>query len=473
VRSKGEFPRRLWWLAAAFVVVAGAFMAGTMITEREASSIDAEVASLDTNALPSVTHLMAVRTALRRLDTSTAEAAADPSTAMLDRVRSSRSDLDAELEAYLALPAYGGERELFRSSVPPNLVQLDEAINRLEGAGVGSRALADRESAHAAITHALDLLDHGVSALIELNTLEGTKATEHILSVRQASIRLAMTLDAAAAVVAVGAAAIAMAGATRYASQRELDAAKMREHIDDLNTFAQRLSHDVLSPLSAVGLSLAALGRQHGDETTRRVLARAQRSLVRSRDLAVSTYEFARSDAVPQPGKRAPLRATIDAAVEGLLEVSMEAPADISVAPFEDCDVACDPGVLLSMLSNVLSNAMKFSREPHTPKIWVRASSTDGRVRVEVEDAGPGIPEGLERAIFEPYVRAPGVAQPGLGLGLATVKRYALAHGGSVGARRMEHGSLVWFELPRAPERPSAVPRTPPPPAAREPPTLH
>jgi signal transduction histidine kinase len=94
-------------------------------------------------------------------------------------------------------------------------------------------------------------------------------------------------------------------------------------------------------------------------------------------------------------------------------------------------------------------------------------------VRLEVEDTGPGIPEGFEDAIFEPYVRAPGVAQPGLGLGLATVKRYAVAHGGAVGARRTEHGSLVWFELPRAPEDRPAEAAMPPPSAAQEPPTMH
>jgi len=75
-------------------------------------------------------------------------------------------------------------------------------------------------------------------------------------------------------------------------------------------------------------------------------------------------------------------------------------------------------------------------------------------VRVEVEDTGPGLPPGIEHSIFEPYVRAPGVTQPGLGLGLATVKRFADSHGGAVGVLRAEAGTVFWFELPRAPDLP-------------------
>jgi signal transduction histidine kinase len=46
-------------------------------------------------------------------------------------------------------------------------------------------------------------------------------------------------------------------------------------------------------------------------------------------------------------------------------------------------------------------------------------------------------------------VRAEGVTQPGLGLGLATVKRFCEAHGGEVGVRGTAGGSAFWFTLPK------------------------
>ena len=70
--------------------------------------------------------------------------------------------------------------------------------------------------------------------------------------------------------------------------------------------------------------------------------------------------------------------------------------------------------------SDLLANAL-----PDAPirRITVRALVEATRVHVEIEDTGPGVPPGFADVIFEPYKRAPGAGVPGLGLGLATVKR--------------------------------------------------
>jgi signal transduction histidine kinase len=71
--------------------------------------------------------------------------------------------------------------------------------------------------------------------------------------------------------------------------------------------------------------------------------------------------------------------------------------------------------------------------------------------RLEVQDSGPGIPDEMRMKIFDPYVRAAQSGIPGLGLGLATVRRLAEAHGGAVGVdSRPGQGSLFWIELPLA-----------------------
>jgi nitrogen-specific signal transduction histidine kinase len=71
-------------------------------------------------------------------------------------------------------------------------------------------------------------------------------------------------------------------------------------------------------------------------------------------------------------------------------------------------------------------------------------------VRIEIEDTGPGIPPGIIDRIFEPYVRVGGGQQLGLGLGLATVKRFS---------RRVAAASESSRPSARAPRSPSSFPK--------------
>src|SRR5262249_21386033 len=127
-----------------------------------------------------------------------------------------------------------------------------------------------------------------------------------------------------------------------------------------------------------------------------------------------------------------------------------EAGPEIVIHPFEPCFVACHKGVLTSILTNLMRNAVKYMSDSAVKRVTVRVHERRSLVRIEVEDTGPGGPTRLERDIFEPYVRAEGVTQPGLGLGLATVKRFCEAHGGEVGVRSTPgSGSAFWFTLPK------------------------
>jgi signal transduction histidine kinase len=113
--------------------------------------------------------------------------------------------------------------------------------------------------------------------------------------------------------------------------------------------------------------------------------------------------------------------------------------------------VACSPGVLLSLLGNLLRNGLKYLGNAETREVMLRVRLRRGRVLFEVEDTGPGIPASLGMRIFEPYIRGPNTGAPGIGLGLATVKRLVESHGGTLGVRAAARGgALFWFELDEA-----------------------
>jgi signal transduction histidine kinase len=113
--------------------------------------------------------------------------------------------------------------------------------------------------------------------------------------------------------------------------------------------------------------------------------------------------------------------------------------------------VACNEGLLTSALSNLVRNAITYLGGSPQKRVDIRAVDTGPRVRIDVCDTGPGLPPGAEAKVFEPYVRGPDAAGPGLGLGLATVKRIVETHGGMVGVEsHAGAGCRFWIELPKA-----------------------
>ena len=108
------------------------------------------------------------------------------------------------------------------------------------------------------------------------------------------------------------------------------------------------------------------------------------------------------------------------------------------------------------VLTNLLENAAKYA--PLAPIRVAAETCSDGRVRVRVEDGGPGVPPESEERLFEKFYRVPRSGEGsrrGLGIGLGVVRGLTEAMGGEVSAARSELGGLaVDVFLQAAPEPP-------------------
>jgi PAS domain S-box-containing protein len=117
--------------------------------------------------------------------------------------------------------------------------------------------------------------------------------------------------------------------------------------------------------------------------------------------------------------------------------------------------VPADQDLLVQVITNILSNAVKFTPEGGRIHVAVRLEgSPASQVVVEISDSGIGIPgDDLER-IFEKFHRAnhgPGAAIEGTGLGLAISRQIVERHGGRIWATSTEgKGSTFTFTLPLA-----------------------
>jgi signal transduction histidine kinase len=116
------------------------------------------------------------------------------------------------------------------------------------------------------------------------------------------------------------------------------------------------------------------------------------------------------------------------------------------IAPFP-----MDAARIKQVLVNLVGNAIKFT--PERGRVWVRATTENGTVQVEVGDTGPGIaPEDHER-IFQEFLQAQttrGAGKPeGTGLGLTLARRFIELHGGRLWVEsQVGMGSRFYFTLP-------------------------
>jgi NtrC-family two-component system sensor histidine kinase KinB len=111
--------------------------------------------------------------------------------------------------------------------------------------------------------------------------------------------------------------------------------------------------------------------------------------------------------------------------------------------------VQADRERVLLVLANLIGNAIRYG--PVGGHVTLRAARAGAALRFEVRDEGPGVPVEHRQAIFDKYVRAPGAASGGAGLGLFIAREVVLAHGGELQVEGREGGGATfWFTLPLA-----------------------
>ena len=114
-----------------------------------------------------------------------------------------------------------------------------------------------------------------------------------------------------------------------------------------------------------------------------------------------------------------------------------------------------DRRALGSALSNLLRNAVKFTRQGGA--IHLRAKASKEAVVIEVEDSCGGLPEGSVQKLFDPYVQL-GADRTGFGLGLAIAEQAAQAHGGALRVHDLPgRGCVFVLDVPAIPPEPSST----------------
>ena len=210
------------------------------------------------------------------------------------------------------------------------------------------------------------------------------------------------------------------------------------------------VSHELRSPLARLEVALE-MARQHTDGSKRAQQALDRIALESQRLDAlleqVLTYSRLQHD------DRRIQREPIDLAAllrECAADVQLTSSVPIEIEAPEDLVIQADPLLLRSVVENLLRNAQHYTRAG-TP-VQATLGSNDHMATLRVRDHGPGVPEDMLEAIFQPFVRTSSARDRnsgGHGIGLAIVARACQVHGGSVAAHNRAGGGLdVCARLP-------------------------
>jgi len=441
-------------IVLAFGLVALCFLGTSFYLGIRNLGIDEKTIGLLTNSLPSLEHLDAACDGLRDIEVvaevlpDLPEAQRDAAAAGLDQ----RWDaVQRDIAIYRQTPDYEGEWELYSATVPGQLEALRVADSKLRGKVQEHDMAAARDVVDREIRPGTRKTIASLRKLMALNSQHAYQEAGHISALRKTGDRLTVGLNGIAFLIGIIATVWVLGVFRAYGRLLAAHGALVEQRANDLEQFGRRVAHDLLSPLSALSFCLSAFKKpSEGDPKLKDALGRAKACIVRAQGLVDGVFEFSRAGGKPKVGEDADVAHVLDETVAEVLAPGDEGKPEIVVEPFDPCKVACSPGVLTAIVSNLLRNATKYMSDSAVKKITVRVVPSGDDVKFEVEDTGPGVPPGLESVIFEPYVRAQGVTQPGLGLGLATVKRFCMAYGGQVGVRSSPGlGAVFWFTLPK------------------------
>jgi signal transduction histidine kinase len=203
---------------------------------------------------------------------------------------------------------------------------------------------------------------------------------------------------------------------------------RLGDSLDTQRAFVSEAAHELRSPLTALKLQMRQLDRAP-DEAAR---AEAQAALAGGIDRAARLVEQLLALARNEPGAPAGEVVPLD-----LTEVMRQAVADVvPQARARDIEfelMAGQPVPLhgeaagLAMLArNLVDNAVRYA--PAGSKVEVQVRSVSGRPELQIDDAGPGIPEAERVRVFDRFYRRATGDEQGTGLGLAIVRSVAVRH---------------------------------------------
>ncbi len=251
--------------------------------------------------------------------------------------------------------------------------------------------------------------------------------------------------------------------AAREAQQHSEERLRRAQRLESIGNLAAGIAHDFNNLLTSIQVLASMLGRDEPDPRRLDDLRHIQDATERAATLTRGLLAFGRR------GAGAMTRVALDDLTTSMVELCRRTFDRRIAITLRDAGGAArvdgDPGELEQVVMNLLVNARDAM--PEGGALTVQVVADGSRVRLIVEDTGPGVPVALRERIFEPYFTTHGAGVgTGSGVGLATVWAIVQRHGGTIDVDAARGGGARFtIDLPASP-----APADAPAPAAPTPP---
>jgi two-component system sensor histidine kinase VicK len=223
------------------------------------------------------------------------------------------------------------------------------------------------------------------------------------------------------------------------------------------NSILEILSHDLTAPLGNIQMCTALIKSQGADLKNELVTNMLDRIMINSERSLKLIREFLKKEFLETyEASLVKMRINIVEKIKNFIAEFKKAESELNKTILfstesEPIYVHVDEPKFIQVLQNLFSNAMKFTPDGGTIKIEVTDKDTD--VLISVEDDGIGIPENLQKDIFEKFSKAgrPGLkGEKSVGLGMSIIKRIVEWHNGRIWFISEENkGTTFYIQIPK------------------------
>jgi signal transduction histidine kinase len=214
---------------------------------------------------------------------------------------------------------------------------------------------------------------------------------------------------------------------------------RLRRYVEDRTAMVGAISHDLRTPLARIRFKM-----ERADEALR---ASVNADVTQMEAMLTAVLDFIRDASAARLRQPLDVVSLLECVVddEALMggDVALEAPnTQQGASPVVDGDAMA----LKGLFANLVGNALKYGRLAR-----VRVEVLGADVRVDIADAGPGLPDSELERVFEPFYRtdpARNMDAGGIGLGLSVARSIAREHGGDVWLTSSPEGLTAHVQLP-------------------------